>query len=140
MMTALDNKLDWVKKCAELIVKDIDLAISSLEEERKKKETDKIWTVYYIDEFWLIDRDTIKLFYQWEDAYTYYKDLGQHILENYKKNNERLKRPNVLNEFTEHTYFLDNDYPEFWVDNKKKGDCHIFFEYEECILRDAFIH
>ena len=138
-MTALDNKLLWVKQCAELIVKDINLAMSSLEEERKQKDSNKVWIVYWLDEVWVLDRDTIRLYHKREDAFNYYKDLARDVLEGYKKNNDRLKRTNVINDFTEHTYFLDNDYPEFWIDNKSKWECHIWFEYEECILREYFI-
>lgn len=106
---------------------------------KQEEKTNKIWTVYYLDESWLIDRDTIKLFYKWEDAYKYYRELAEITVKNYKTHNERLKRPNVITDFTEHTYFLDNNYPEFWIDNKKNGNCHLFFEYEECILRETFI-
>lgn len=138
-MTALDNKLFWIKNCAELLLKDTQLAISSLEEERKHKENNKAWVVFWLDEVWVLDRDTIRLFHNREDAYKYYKELAQDVLEWYKKNNERLKRPTVISDFTEKTYFLDSDYPEFWIDNKKNGNCQIFFEYEECILREYFI-
>ena len=138
-MTALDNKLLWIKQCAELIVKDTDLAISSLEEERKHREGNKVWVVYWLDEVWVLDRDTIHLYNKREDAFNYYKSLARDILEGYKKNNDRLKRPTVINDFTDRTYFLDSEYPEFWIDNKKNWECHIWFEYEECILREYFI-
>jgi hypothetical protein len=55
-------------------------------------------------------------------------------MEAYKKNNKDL-----LCGFNETTYYLDNRYPEFWVDNKRNWNCHIWYEYEECILQESFI-
>lgn len=109
------------------------------EEKEKQNKSDKVWVVYWLDSVGVLDRDTIKVFHKREDAYKYYKDLAGDVIEWYRKNNERLKRPTVINDFTERTYFVDSEYPEFWIDNKKDGDCHIWFDYEECILRDYFI-
>ena len=106
---------------------------------KEKEQLEKVWEVYWLDETWVLDRDTLRTYRNWEDAYKYYKELAQGVLNGYRKNNERLKRPTCLIDFNEHTYFLDNDYPEFWVDNKKKWNCHIWWEYEECILQESFI-
>lgn len=138
-MLELENTLLSIKHSAELIAKDTDVAIKSLKEENECKQTNKVWVVYWLDEVWVLDRDTIRLFHKREDAYKYYKDLAENTLDGYKKNNDRLKRVNIINDFTEHTYFVDSDYPEFWIDNKKNWECHIWFEYEECILREHFI-
>ena len=127
------NKLEEIKKHI-MLINDI-----LLNEEKEKKEWNKVRIVYWLDSVWVLDRDTIKLFYKREDAFNYYKDLASNTIDGYKKNNDRLKRPTVINDFTEHTYFLDNDYPEFWIDNKSKWNCHIWFEYEECILEECFI-
>ena len=128
------NKLEEIKKYI-MLINDILLQ----EEKEKQNNENKVWVVYWLDEVWVLDRDTVRVYSKREDAYKYYKELAGDVLEKYRKNNERLKRPTVINDLTEHTYFLDNDYPEFWIDNKKNGDCHIWFEYEECILRDYFI-
>ena len=127
------NKLEEIKKHIMLIN---DILLKECEE---KKEWNKVRIVYWLDSVWVLDRDTIKLFYKREDAFNYYKDLASNTIDEYKKNNDRLKRPTVINDFTEHTYFLDNNYPEFWIDNKSKWNCHIWFEYEECILEECFI-
>ena len=127
------NKLEEIKKHI-MLINDI-----LLKESEEKKEWNKVRIVYWLDSVWVLDRDTIKLFYKREDAYSYYKDLAMGTLEHYKKNNDRLKRINAINDFTEHTYYLDNDYPEFWIDNKSKWNCHMWFEYEECILEECFI-
>ena len=127
------NKLEEIKKHIMLIN---DILLKECEE---KKEWNKVRIVYWLDSVWVLDRDTIKLFYKREDAFNYYKDLAGNTIDEYKKNNDRLKRPTVINDFTEHTYFLDNNYPEFWIDNKSKWNCHIWFEYEECILEECFI-
>lgn len=127
------NKLEEIKKHI-MLINDI-----LLNEEKEKKELNKVRIVYWLDEVWVLDRDTIRLYNKREDAFNYYKDLARDVLEKYKENNDRLKRINTINDFTEHTYFLDNDYPEFWIDNKKNWECHIWFEYEECILREYFI-
>lgn len=127
------NKLEEIKKHI-MLINDI-----LLQEDKEKKEWNKVRIVYWLDSVWVLDRDTIKIFYKREDAFNYYKDLAGNTLDGYKKNNDRLKRPTVINDFTEYTYFLDNDYPEFWIDNKSKWNCHIWFEYEECILEECFI-
>ena len=127
------NKLEEIKKHI-MLINDI-----LLKEDKEKKEWNKVRIVYWLDSVWVLDRDTIKLFYKREDAFNYYKDLAGNTLDGYKKNNDRLKRPTVINDFTEYTYYLDNDYPEFWIDNKSKWNCHIWFEYEECILEECFI-
>ena len=127
------NKLEEIKKHI-MLINDI-----LLQENKEKKEWNKVRIVYWLDSVWVLDRDTIKLFYKREDAYNYYKDLAMCTLDGYKKNNDRLKRVNAINDFTEYTYFLDNDYPEFWIDNKSKWNCHMWFEYEECILEECFI-
>ena len=127
------NKLEEIKKHI-ILINDI-----LLKEDKEKKEWNKVRVVYWLDSVWVLDRDTIKLFYKREDAYNYYKDLAMGTLDWYKKNNDRLKRINAINDFTEHTYFLDNDYPEFWIDNKSKWNCHMWYEYEECILEECFI-
>ena len=127
------NKLEEIKKHI-MLINDI-----LLKENEEKKEWNKVRIVYWLDSVWVLDRDTIKIFYKREDAFNYYKDLAGNTLDGYKKNNDRLKRPTVINDFTEYTYFLDNDYPEFWIDNKSKWNCHIWFEYEECILEECFI-
>lgn len=108
-------------------------------EEKNANPIEKVWEVYWLDEVWVLDRDTLRTYRNWEDAYKYYKELAQEVLNEYKKNNERLKRPTCLIDFNEHTYFLDNEYPEFWIDNKKKWNCHIWWEYEECVLQESFI-
>lgn len=108
-------------------------------EEKNANPIEKVWEVYWLDEVWVLDRDTLRTYRNWEDAYKYYKELAQGVLNEYKKNNERLKRPTCLIDFNEHTYFLDNNYPEFWIDNKKNGDCHMWWEYEGCILKESFI-
>lgn len=128
------NKLEEIKKHI-MLINDILLK----EEKEEKKELNKVRIVYWLDEVWVLDRDTIRLYNKREDAFNYYKDLARDVLEKYKKNNDRLKRINAINDFTEYTYYLDNDYPEFWIDNKKNWECHIWFEYEECILREYFI-
>lgn len=128
------NKMEEIKKHI-MLINDILLQ----EEKEKQNKSDKVWVVYWLDSVGVLDRDTIKVFRKREDAYKYYKDLAGDVMEWYRKNNERLKRPTVINDFTERTYFVDSEYPEFWIDNKKNGDCHIWFEYEECILRDYFI-
>lgn len=128
------NKLEEIKKHI-MLINDILLK----EEKEEKKELNKVRIVYWLDEVWVLDRDTIRPYNKREDAFNYYKDLARDVLEKYKENNDRLKRINTINDFTEHTYFLDNDYPEFWIDNKKNWECHIWFEYEECILREYFI-
>lgn len=128
------NKMEEIKKYI-MLINDILLQ----EEKEKQNKSDKVWVVYWLDSVGVLDRDTIKVFHKREDAYKYYKDLAGDVIEWYRKNNERLKRPTVINDFTERTYFVDSEYPEFWIDNKKDGDCHIWFDYEECILRDYFI-
>lgn len=127
------NKLEKIKEHI-MLINDI-----LLKEDKEKKEWNKIRIVYWLDSVWVLDRDTIKLFYKREDAFNYYKDLARNTINEYKKNNDRLKRPTVINDFTEYTYFHDNDYPEFWINNKKSWNCHIWFEYEECILEERFI-
>lgn len=134
----IEDKLNWIKQSANLILDAVSVAMNSLEKEKKEK-TNKVWVVYWLDEVWVLDRDTIRIYGKREDAYKYYKDLAGDVLEGYRENNDRLKRPNVISDFTEHTYFTDNNYPEFWIDNKKNWECHIWFEYEECILREYFI-
>ena len=106
---------------------------------KEKEKLEKVWEVYWLDEVWVLDRDTLRTYANWEDAYKYYKELGQGVMNEYKKNNDRLKRPTVINDFTPRTYFLDSEYPEFWIDNKEKWNCHIRWEYEECILQESFI-
>lgn len=108
-------------------------------EEKSANPIEKVWEVYWLDEVWVLDRDTLRTYRNWEDAYKYYRELAQEVLDKYKKNNERLKRPDVINGFTERTYYLDNDYPEFWINNKEKWNCHMWFEYEECVLQESFI-
>lgn len=127
------NKLEEIKKHI-MLINDI-----LLKEDEEKKEWNRVRIVYWLDSVWVLDRDTIKLFYKREDAFNYYKDCAMCTLDWYKKNNDRLKRINAINNFTEYTYFLDSDYPEFWIDNKSKWNCHIWFEYEECILEECFI-
>lgn len=127
------NKLEKIKEHI-MLINDI-----LLKEDKEKKEWNKVRMVYWLDSVWVLDRDTIKLFYKRKDAFNYYKDLARNTINEYKKNNDRLKRPTVINDFTEHTYFHDNDYPEFWINNKKDWNCHIWFEYEECILEECFI-
>lgn len=128
------NKLEEIKKHI-MLINDILLQ----EEKEKQNKSDKVWVVYWLDSVGVLDRDTIKVFHKREDAYKYYKDLAGDVIEWYRKNNDRLKRPTVINDFTDRTYFLDSEYPEFWIDNKKNWECHIWFEYEECILREYFI-
>lgn len=127
------DKLEEIKKHI-MLINDI-----LLKEDKEKKEWNRVRIVYWLDSVWVLDRDTIKLFYKREDAFNYYKDLAGNTLDEYKKNNNRLKRPTVINDFTDKTYFLDSEYPEFWINNKSKWNCHIWFEYEECILEECFI-
>lgn len=111
------NKMEEIKKYI-MLINDILLQ----EEKEKQNKSDKVWVVYWLDSVGVLDRDTIKVFHKREDAYKYYKDLAGDVIEWYRKNNERLKRPTVINDFTERTYFVDSEYPEFWIDNKKDGD------------------
>lgn len=128
------NKLEEIKKH---IMSINDILLNQEKEEQNAR--DKVWVVYWLDSVGVLDRDTLRVFRKWEDAYKYYRDLAGNTLDSYKKNNERLKRPTVINDFTEKTYYVDSEYPEFWIDNHKDMDCHIWFEYEECILTDYFI-
>ena len=51
-MSALENKLNWIKQCAELLLKDADLAIGSYKEEQKRNagQGNQVWLVWYKDE------------------------------------------------------------------------------------------
>lgn len=129
--------MDKLKEIQKHIMLINDILLKEDKEEQKVE--DKVWEVYWLDSAWLLDRDTLRIFRNWEDAYKYYCDLAQNTLGEYRNYNERLKRPTVINDFTPHTYFLDNDYLEFWIDNKSKWNCHIWFEYEETYLEEFFI-
>lgn len=129
------NELEEIKKYV-MLINDI---LSKKEKENKQLNGNRVRMVYWLDEVWVLDKDTIKLFYNWADAYKYYKELGTLVLESYKKNNDRLKRPTVINDFAENTYFMDSNYPEFWINNQKDWQCQIFFEYEDCRLEKYFI-
>lgn len=131
------------KKTTELLVSHL-VAMNSIlaketPRETKEEPIKKVWEVYWLDSVWVLDRDTLRTYANREDAYKYYKELAENTLNEYRKNNERLKRPTCLIDFNEKTYFIDSDYPEFWVDNKKDGNCHMWFEYEECVLQESFI-
>lgn len=135
-MTALDSKLFWIKQCAELLVKDVGLAISSLEEERKHKaEQWKVWLVYTLDSSGFLDYGSICWFKERADAYGYYRMLALDTLKEYNKHN-----PILLADFNETTYYSNNDYPEFWIDNKRDTNCHIWYEYEEVYLRELLVN
>jgi hypothetical protein len=102
------NKLEEIKKHI-MLINDILLK----EDKEEQKVGDKVWVVYWLDSVGVLDKDAIRVFRKREDAYKYYKELALCTLESYKKNNERLKRPTVINDFTEKTYFVDSEYPEF---------------------------
>lgn len=126
-MSALENKLNWIKQCAELLLKDVNLAIGSYEEEQKHK---KIWMVWFLDESWYYERWFTKIFNNRDDAYKYYKEEAEHMLNEYNKNHK-----NVIKWFDERTLYCNNDYPEFRIDNHWVWDCQTIYEYEEVNLQ-----
>ena len=103
------NKLEEIKKHI-ILINDI-----LLKEEKEKKEWNKVRIVYWLDSVWVLDRDTIKLFYNREDAYKYYKDLAMCTLDGYKKNNDRLKRTNAINDFHEMSHDLQLAFYQHFV-------------------------
>ena len=127
------------KKTIELLVSHLVAMNSILQKETPKEEIKispltKVWEVYWLDETWILDRSTLRTYAHWEDAYKYYCELAKNTMEAYKKNNKDL-----LCGFNKTTYYLDNRYPEFWIDNKKNWNCHMWYEYEECVLQESFI-
>ena len=134
-MSALENKLNWIKQCAELLLKDADLAISSYEEEQKRntEQGNQVWLVWYMDENWYYDRWFTKIFKTWSWAYKEYKEEAELMLKEYNK-----RHPNLITWFDERTYYNNNDYPEFIIDNKYNWDCVTIYEYEEVHI-ESFI-
>ena len=134
-MSALENKLNWIKQCAELLLKDADLAISSYKEEQKRntEQGNQVWLVWYKDECWSYDRWFTKIFKDWKSAYNYYKEMAEFILDEYKKHN-----PNLITWFDERTSYNNNDYPEFIINNEHNWDCETIYEYEEVHI-ESFI-
>lgn len=128
------NKTEEIKKHI-MLINDILLK----EEKEKQNNMGKVRMVYWLDETWILDRSTIKLFSDWADAYTYYRELGKDIVQAYVKNNERLKKPITISDFTETTHYSNGEYPEFWINNRRDWECRIFFEYEEAFLEEIFI-
>lgn len=128
------NKLEEIKKHI-MLINDILLK----EEEKEHTNGNKVRMVYWLDETWILDKSTIKVFFEWADAYEYYRGLAKDIVAWYNKNNERLKHPITINDFTETTYYNNREYPEFWIDNKRDWECHTYFEYEETYLEELFI-
>lgn len=131
-MSALENKLNWIKQCAELLLKDVDLAISSYKEEQKKNtgQENQVWLVRYKDECWYYDSWFTRIFKDWKLAYNYYKGMAELILDGYKKHN-----PNLIIWFEDRTSYNNNDYPEFIIDNEHNWDCQTIYEYEEVNLQ-----
>ena len=125
------NKLEEIKKHIMLIN---DILLKEDEKKEEKKQLEKVREVYWLDETGIFDRGTLRTYAHREDAYKYYCELAKNTMEAYKKNNKDL-----LCGFNETTYYLDNRYPEFWIDNKKNWNCHMWYEYEECILQESFI-
>ena len=130
-MSALENKLNWIKQCAELLLKDADLAIGSYKEEQKRntEQGNQVWLVWYKDENWYYDRWFTKIFKDWKQAYDYYKETAELILEEYKKHN-----PNMIIWFDDRISYNNNNYPEFIINNEHNWYCEIIYEYEELHL------
>ena len=124
------SKIEEIRKHIVLI----DDLLLNEDEKKLEKKPEKVREVYRLDETGIFDRGTLRTYGKWEDAYKYYCELAKNTMEAYKKNNKDL-----LCGFNETTYYLDNRYPEFWVDNKRNWNCHIWYEYEECILQESFI-
>lgn len=109
------------------------IAKEQKEQKEKEKEGNRVWNVYYLDEYGVLLRETLETFYKWEDAYKYYCELAQSIMDAYKKKNSDL----LLN-FKESTSYEDWE-RAFGIHNKKKWNCQIWREYEEVFLEESFI-
>lgn len=129
------NKLEEIKKHI-MLINDILLKEETKEE---KPESKRLRIVYWLDEVWVLDRETIKVFSEWASAYEYYRSLAKNVLEWYKQNCERNKWVCAISDFDETTYFNNRDYPEFWIDNVRDWQCRTFFDYEEVFLEEVFI-
>lgn len=129
-MGAIENTLNWIKQSAESIIKDVD----SVKTCEKVSPWQKVWVVYWLDEVWVLDRDTLRTYANREDAYKYYRELALCTLEWYKKYSKW-----ILTDFKESTYFTDGTNTDFGVDNIKGWRCHIWYGYEECVLEESFI-